>query len=304
MRAIDFITEGASSVLFHYCSVHSAAKILEDGGFKPSSITGNKSEEAYAPAGYPYFLSTARNKSGDYARMPGDSAVMFNLDGNWLGSRYPVKPVDYWERAWLNNPTRTSESEDRVFSKKSFIPGDCITAMHVLIQEGTKWTRPMVRNMLIKAKKLGIATFVYSDKAAWALQDTRKSISPGAASIKGQMPVKPMYRPAQSYLEQWLELIYKRKLSELSPRAEELRYNLVYYGARYPAEDQGLGNDMSGARKPNESDYPVAVKINEIMRKNGFKTTVELKNAMVAKWTEITDADREARKAARAASVT
>jgi len=89
------------------------------------------------------------------------------------------------------------------------------------------------------------------------------------------------------YLEPWLELIYKNNKADLSPRAEKLRYDLVYYGSRYRDKDSGLGTDMSNARKPNSSDYPTAVKINDYMRKNKFVNTVALKNALVDKWDKI-----------------
>ena len=89
------------------------------------------------------------------------------------------------------------------------------------------------------------------------------------------------------YLEPWLELLYKNNKAELTPRAEKLRYDLVYYGSRYPDQDSGLGVDMSNARKPSSTDYPAAVKINAFMRKNKFANTVALKNALVDKWDKI-----------------
>jgi len=89
------------------------------------------------------------------------------------------------------------------------------------------------------------------------------------------------------YLEPWLELIYKTNKADLTPRAEKLRYDLIYYGSRYPEQDSGLGVDMSNARKPNSTDYPTAVKINDYMRKNKFANTVALKNALVDKWDNI-----------------
>jgi hypothetical protein len=44
---------------------------------------------------------------------------------------------------------------------------------------------------------------------------------------------------------------------------------------------------MSNARKPNSTDYPTAIKINDYMRKNKFANTVALKNALVGKWENI-----------------
>jgi hypothetical protein len=296
MRAREFVTEtildeAATSIVYHYSGVSAAAKILTNGVFQLSSVTGNKSEEKYAPPGYPYFLSTTRSKVGDYHRYTGSSAVMFVIDGNWLNRHYKTKAVDYWERSWQHsNGTRTSESEDRVFSKTPEIPIDGVVAVHVLLKEHSENRSPEVRTILINAKKQGISAYLYTDENAWRLQDTRKAVTPSAASsiLKGQQPkgYSPS-RPPTMYLEPWLELIYKNKKSDLSPRAEKLRYDLVYYGSRNPDEDSNLGTDMSNARKPNSTDYPTAIKINDYMRKNKVPNTVALKNMLVDKWDKI-----------------
>ena len=268
-----------------------AAKILTTGVFQLSSVTGNKSEEQYAPSGYPYFLSTTRSKVGDYHRFTGTSAAMFVIDGNWLNRHYKTKAVDYWERSWQHsNGTRTSESEDRVFSKTPEISIGGVIAVHVLLKEQSENRSPEVRTILISAKKQGISAYLYKDENAWRLQDTRKAVTPSAAAsiLKGQQPkgYSPS-RPPTMYLEPWLELIYKNNKADLSPRAEKLRYDLVYYGSRHPDEDSNLGTDMINARKPNSTDYPTAVKINDYMRKNKFSNTVALKNMLVDTWDKI-----------------
>jgi hypothetical protein len=285
------LIEAATAIVYHYAGVSAAAKILTSGVFQLSSVTGNKSEEQYSLPGHPYFLSTTRSKVGDYHRFTGNSAVMFVLDGNWLNQRYKTKPVDYWDRSWnYPNSDRTSESEDRVFSKTDSMPIDGITAVHVLLKEQQEYRSPEVRTILIAAKKRGLPAYLYTDETAWRLQDTRKAVSPAAAApvLKGQQQkgYTPS-RPVTMYLEPWLELIYKKSKAELSPRAEKLRHDLVYYGSRYPGEDSNLGVDMSNARKPNSTDYPTAVKLNDYMRKNNFANTVALKNALVAKWDKI-----------------
>ena len=296
MRAQEFIAEGildeaATAIVYHYCGIPAAAKILTTGVFQLSSVTGNKSEEQYAPAGYPYFLSTTRSKVGDYHRYTGSSAAMFVIDGNWLNRHYKTKAVDYWERAWQHSGgSRTSESEDRVFSKTPEIPAGGVTAVHVLLKEQSENRSPEVRTILINAKKRGIAAYLYTDEAAWRLQDTRKAVSPAAAASLLKGPQQKGYapsRPPTMYLEPWLELIYKNSKADLTPRAEKLRHDLIYYGSRYPEEDSNLGTDMSNARKPNSTDYPTAVKLNDYMRKNKFPNTVALKNALVAKWDKI-----------------
>jgi hypothetical protein len=216
---------------------------------------------------------------------------MFVIDGNWLNQRYKTKPVDYWERSWQHSGgTRSSESEDRVFSKEPEISINGVLAVHVLLKEQSEHRSPEVRTILISAKKRGIPAYLYTDESAWRLQDTRKAVTPSAAATLLKGPQTKGYtpsRPTTMYLEPWLELIYKKNKAELSPRAEKLRYELVYYGSRDSASDQNLGTDMSNARKPNSTDYPTAVKINDYMRKNKFINTVALKNALVDKWDKI-----------------
>ena len=284
------LDEGATGVLYHYTVTPNALRILQSGAFELSSVTGNRSEEQYAPRGYPYFFSTTRSRTGDYHRYVGTGGVMFVLDGTWFSQRYPVKPIDYWDRAWQHSPDRTRESEDRVFAKNSTIPITGVRAVHVLLKEQSETRSPETRQILILAKRAGIPAYLYTDEKAWRLQDTRNAlaIKQAASVLKGQ-PQRGFApsRPHTLYLEPWLELIYKNNKADLTPRAEKLRHDLVYYGSRHPDEDSNLGVDMSNARKPNSTDYPTAVKINDYMRKSGFKSTVDLKNALVAKWDKI-----------------
>jgi hypothetical protein len=285
----EVLDEGATSVLYHYTSVRPALKILQSGEFELTSSYGNKSEEKITPPGYPYYMSTTRSKVGDYhTRYPGSHAVMFVLDGDKISQRYKVKPVDYWERMWASDTSnqRTRESEDRVYSKTPTIPADSIKEIHQLVMGADENRGPVIRNMAILAKKKGIPIFFYTDKDSWLLQDKRKAVpvSQIASQLAGALP-NAYHRPSRrvSTLEQWLELIKKTDQSQLSPEADKLRYNLVYYGARYPHEDQNLGNDLHNARKPGEPDRAIAVKLVDFMRRKGM-TPVDLKNAMVAKW--------------------
>ena len=296
---VETIAEGATDVLYHMTSTRSAANILADGVFKLASSVGTKAEEKYAPPDRPYFLSTSRSKAGDYSRSVGTSAVMFDLNGQWLAQRYQVKPIDYWDRAWLNNPERTSESEDRLFSKHPEISSACVTSVHALIKTADEWRSPYTRQVLLLAKQRGIPAFLYTDPKAWKLQDTRNAVSPQQASalLKGSTPVRTQYKPASSYLEPWLELIHKKAKSELSPKAEKLRYNLVYYGLRYPNEDNGLADDMNNSRKPDSPDYANVDKLIKFMRANRMAKPVDLKNALAQKWDAINTKERDSAKA-------
>lgn len=293
MRAQEFLTEAASSILYHYTTTAAAARILTSGEFLLASSTGTQAEKQYEIPGYPYFLSTTRSRVGDYHnRYVGNSAVMFVLNGAWLNYNYKTRAIDYWDRSWLHSGgTRDRESEDRVYSRTPEIPAtaDSILEVHVLIKEQQEYRSPEVRTVLLSAKKQGIPAFLYTDETAWKLQDKRKAVSPAQAGdlLKGQQPSRKSYSPSRNYLEDWLELIYKKDKSELTTSAAKKLRSLIVYGQGYRNEDDGLGVDLSNARKPGNSDYPSAVKINQFMQRNNIATPVDLKNFLVDKWKDL-----------------
>jgi hypothetical protein len=178
-----------------------------------------------------------------------------------------------------------------VYSKTPEIPANAnsILEVHVLLKEQQEYRSPEVRTILLSAKKQGIPAFLYTDEAAWKLQDKRKAVSPGQAGdiLKGPQPVRRSYRPSRNYLEDWLELIYKKDKSELTASAAKKLHSLIVYGQGYRNEDDGLGVDLSNARKPASADYPSAAKINTFMRLNNIATPVDLKNYLVDKWKDL-----------------
>ena len=286
------LDEGASSILYHYTSPAPALRILKSGEFELTSSIGSQVEAKIAPKGYPYYLSTTRNKLGDYhARIPGSHAVMFVLNGTKLSHNYKVKPVDYWEGMWQrdNANQRTHEAEDRVFSKTPTIPtAGIIKEIHQLVTDQDEFRSPVIRQLAILAKTQGIPIYFYADKESWLLQAPNRRITVSQLPNRFAGPAKQgwvRHSSRISRLEQWVELLYKKNKSELSQEANELRYNLVYYGARYPEEDQSLANDLTNARKPNEPDRKYAATLIEYMRKYNL-STVDFKNAMVEKWSK------------------
>jgi len=286
----DQLDEGASSILYHYTSPMPALKILQSGEFELTSSIGSPSEAKINPQGYPYFLSTTRSKVGDYhARHPGSFAVMFVLDGNRLSQNYKVKPVDYWEGMWQSDTSgqRTRESEDRVFSKTPSIPiAGIVKEIHQLVTDHDEFRSPVIRKLAIIAKVEGIPIYFYTNKESWLTQNPkdRVNVSKISKSFKGQS--KPGWTSRSrriTALEQWIELIHKKDKKELTPEANKLRFNIVYYGSRYPDEDQGLAIELTNARKPGEPERKYAAKIIDYMRKYNLNTA-GLKNAMVEKW--------------------
>jgi hypothetical protein len=295
MRAGEFITEAVTDTVYHYTSTHNAARIFNDGVFKLSSVSGNPSEASYAPAGYPYFFSTSRSRVGDYHRYVGTGGVMFVLDGRWFNSRYPAKPIDYWDRSWQHAPDRTRETEDRIFSKDPTIPIDGVVAVHVLLAEKDESRSPLTRFILLSAKKRGIKTYLYTNETAWRLQDTRQAVDIGKTGdlLKGTARTDRFDRPVRgvaarrggdlygrSSLLDWIELLKKTPGIALSKTADKLRYNMQYYG-----DTSGvLANDMFNAKKPSSSEYDLANQLVKYMTANNLNIQQfvdQLKN----KWT-------------------
>lgn len=281
------LNERATSVVFHYTSTGAALKILQSGNFELASVTGNSSEEDYAPKGYPYFLSLTRTPTGDYHRYVGTGGVMFKMNGDWFNSRYIVKPIDYWNSAWLKSDgTRTRESEDRVFSKEPSIPMTPVTEIHILLKEQNEYRSPQTRQLMITSKKRDIPVYLYTDESAWRLLNTRKSVQPSQAKdvLKGQ-PTKGSTRKPTDFVKPWIELIEKDKEEYLSDRAKRQLKNLLWY--HDTTGDHNIGVDLSNARKPDAGDRGSAVKLIKYMNDNGFKNTIELKNAIYDKWNKL-----------------
>jgi hypothetical protein len=292
MKINEVLLESASAVVYHYTNTGAAAKIMASGEFLLASSTGTQAEKQYEIPGYPYFLSTTRSKTGDYHnRYVGSSATMFVLNGTWLNYNYKTRPIDYWDRAWLHSDgTRSREAEDRVYSRTPSIPANSnsILEIHLLLKEQLEYRSAEVRTILLSAKTQGIPAYLYTDETAWKLQDKRKAvdITQTGQLLKGPMPSRRSYQ-SRNYLEDWLELIFKKNKEELTPSAAKKLRTLIVYGQGYRNEDDGLGVDLSNARKPGNSDYASAVKINQFMQKNKIATPVDLKNYLVDKWKDL-----------------
>ncbi len=289
MKAKEFITEG-TDILYHSTIITAAIKILKSGKFELTMGSGNPSEKKWEHKDSRYYLSTSRTKSGDYHQRPGDEGVMLVLDGRWINQRYTVKPMDYWERDWLPGG-RTSETEDRIYSKESSMPSTPIQAIHMLhTEEGnTGWSggTGRARTLALLAKTKGIPLYIYNDKKAYLLQNTRKAISvkDAATSFKGSKVYSGDARKSR-YMKLWIELYHKKSFKDLSPDGVKKAKQIV--GQQYSDNvDFGLSNDMRNDMRPNAVGYPYVVKIEKIMRKERLKSIQDFVDMLVAKWKPI-----------------
>jgi GNAT superfamily N-acetyltransferase len=274
------LNERATDIVYHYTTIGPALNILKSGEFQLSSVAGSV-EQDINPKGHNFFLSTARSKGGEYHSRVGDSAVMFVLNGRWFSDRYPVKPVDYW--AGFSIAGRNKEAEDRIFSKDPTMPIDPVTSIHVLLKEQNPFASAKTRQFLIRAKTLGIPTYLYKDESAWRLQNTAKAVS--VAQMKSELSGPETFRTGGSgsrWLLPWLEVIFGKTDADLGKKAKDLVRGFRYY--HNPGDDHGLGNELSNARKPGNLDREDAVKILKFMRQNRMLTHKDLVNYLVDKW--------------------
>ena len=160
--------------------------------------------------------------------------------------------------------------------------------MHVLLKEQDESRSPLTRTILIEAKKLGIPTYLYTDEAAWRLQDTRKTVSVSQAGdlLSGPQSAGRMQRPMRGItdydrnsLMDWIELIRKQPGQPLSKTADKLRYNIQYYGDMTGQ----LKNDLFNAKKPSANDYELAGKLVAYLTKNKI-TPDQLMAQLKEKW--------------------
>lgn len=124
--------------LFHATGIHALLDILKSGEIKLSFSGGTPSDHTLNK-GYPFWLSTMRQKYGNFARK-GNYQVIIHLDGRMLSDNgYKIFPVDYW--GW--GPEH-SEQEERIVSDKDHIKPleKYIKGIHVYVD--TKIKNPFV----------------------------------------------------------------------------------------------------------------------------------------------------------------
>ena len=280
MRAQDFLTEGATDILYHYTGASGAVDILRSGEFGFTVLSG--ADRKSMPPGYDFYLSTTRSRVGDYHRTSGNIGVMFVLDGRAIGQRYRVVPVDYWEQSWLSTHrpgmggVRTSESEDRILSTRPSMPLSYAREIHIFVRDrkSHEKTPAWVRTLIDLAEQRGIPHWTYFNESAWRLQDRRRALSPEHEQeyFQGDLESRRDYAGTQwepmNYLARWEQLIDldPSQRAELRPKAQDLVRQLEY-GVR-PGDDAGLIQDLSNTRKPYDVGRSSAVKILQFMRRN------------------------------------
>lgn len=297
---LNELFESVSSVVYHFTRLYNAAQILTDARFQLTVSSGTDTELSLQKGNNPYYLSTARSKVGDYTlhNFYKDGVVLV-LNGDWFNHNYKGGPVDYWAGGRLKSSEvglkgRYSETEDRVFSDKPYIPlpkdpKQLIKAIHILYKPDDDTRRNQyMRIVLTKAKQMGIPHYVYEDDAAFVLQDTRKAIpltkefiaalaNPEVQKIGTGWPD----RMKSDYLKGWREIYHVKDKDKLSKEGKRAVDKVLYY---LKDAYSGLGADIHNVKSKAD---PSLIKLIEIFKKMGITSAKQYVDAMRAKWEPI-----------------
>ena len=290
MKIKEILNESATDILYHFTTLDGGYHVAKSGVFKLSAAIGTRSEAELQIKGYPYFLSTSRSKVGDYHKSTGSGSYragmghtgcMFVLDGQWLNDRYKTRPVDYWGRDWQHTPDRTSESEDRVFSKTNTISAACIKEVHVLMEEFKEVQSAKARGILLWAKTNDIPAFLYDNRKSWMAQQKSAAVpSPKYKELLGgQVRSYNARRPTATF--RWLELALAPSEDKLSDSAKRALGYIKWYPSDLKPQ---LSTDIHNAKQPNSTDYPDLVKLIQFMRKNKIEDLAALMEFYKKKW--------------------
>ena len=290
MKINEILNESATDILYHFTSLYNGYQVIKSGVFKLGSSIGTRSEAALQIKGYPYYLSTTRSKVGDYHKFQwegtfregcGHTGCMFVLDGRWLNDRYKTRPVDYWGRDWASTPDRTSESEDRVFSKTNTISADCIREVHILMEEFKENQSALARSILLWAKTKGLPAYLYDDRKAWVAQNKSKAVPSNKYKelLGGQTR---HYNPRRaSHTFPWLEVALAPSEDKLTERGKRVLRYIKWYPQDLKSQ---LSTDIHNAKTASSEDYPDLVKLIEFMRKNKIEDLAALMEFYKNKW--------------------
>jgi 2'-5' RNA ligase/uncharacterized protein (DUF427 family) len=230
------LTAGISPVVYHATSLQAAASILQSDEFKLSVAQGSDAKNLGVPmpAGKFYYLSTARSRTGGYAKDPYRQAATIEIDGTALANRYSGDAVDYWGPEFRGVDPNKFEKEDRVWAKEATIPDASRYIKAVLAFYDPKVVEDMdkraVRALAIAAKTKGVPFRLYTDKASYVADNEAKAVpvtdldlkTPPAESHKSYGPL------TEGRLEGLVELFKAPVGSKLTPKADDVRNAIVY----------------------------------------------------------------------------
>jgi hypothetical protein len=258
--------------IYHSTDVGYALKMLQENRTKLSTNLGSVSDQGATV----YFLSMTRSKLGSYHQGTQKGAMLV-LDPDYLMSFGKLGPVDYWGREFrLVQPTH-NEMEERLWSKKQFIPlpkpaSKLIKAIHVVRVLPDAWGdrfQFMLRRLWLEAKRQGIKFYFYNNQKDWLLQRKERAIPFEQAKSQLIGPeVLPSGSGGRDSSRPWRELYYATDKAKLSKRTQQIWQNTYY---RPDEAKTSLMADIHNMR----TDPRIGKLINLIQKHGGIKLFIE-----------------------------
>lgn len=192
----------AMEKLFHATELHTLLEILKSDSLKFTYADGTESETSLSK-GYPFYLSTSREKYGGYARSGNYPAVLV-LNGPAIKSAGGIKMIstDYWGNTGGSKNLEHNETEERILSQKQMLSGLKKYLFEIFIfidedrynpeKESPAQVYIKIKNVIYPlidaAKSSGIPCYFYigdtKSKAFAAYKIQRKELSHDAEYVK------------------------------------------------------------------------------------------------------------------------
>lgn len=272
MSYLARIEAGISNIVYHYTSLRKAGNIIKNDQFNLTFATG--SDDAHQPKDKYYYLSTTRSRLGNY-HVGSYIGVLLKLNGRKLQDNYIGNPVDYWGPAFRKVEPSANEMEDRIWSNKPLIKpaSKYVDELHVYY-DTTHGKEPKgLRDLLIQAKRKNIPYYIYTDRKAANLLDTRKAVKLEDLDLSVE-PKKPFpsYTPRDKAAS-WVELYEKDKKEYLSDDTK----GMMKWGFRNLS---GFNHDLQNEKKGS----PALHKLVTILKKNKWEAK-DFYDHVREKWT-------------------
>lgn len=309
----DLLTETHLQDLYHATGEINLLKMLRDDAIKLTFAGGTAADEYYNK-GYPYYLSTMRQKYGQFARgfggpfgddIPGHYDVIIHLNGEAVkNAGFKTRSMDYWAAG----PER-SEQEERILGNKDEMRplAKFVKDIHVYIRKDLE--HPKVIDALHKASELapqrGIKIYFYppGTKDYFRAHRTEKAVT----------DVSKILKPAV-FTSDDLEYMALRKahIEKYGDRkSEDLESFMRLYNGDYSEAEKYKSRDervlrllryyphdayaslMADAHNYKKEHLPIFREIVAAMKKEGVKTFRDLITVMIDRERKRLEAQRE-----------
>jgi len=172
------LTEGASSLIYHFTYINKVINILNHNTLNLTSKIGSSPDDLDSKYYYMSFTRSKSSKLGYGAKFNFEGAVRMTFDGRKLNQKYKVKPVDYWQypkTPQSMNQTSSDEMEDRLVSDDNSIPNANKYIMSIDILMGESG---IDESIITNCKSLGITLNLFDNKETFSHGNPKYAVKP------------------------------------------------------------------------------------------------------------------------------